>query len=469
MTFVNQIAEIVHGVVDEFGGAANKNNGETFILVWRCAGKSPEVVSKMADMAMLAFAKVLGAVHRSPLLSAYREHPALKQRLGNGCRVNLSFGLHYGWAIEGAVGSEFKIDASYLSPHVSIADSVEHATRVYDVSICATHLVAQLCTKGTGEAETPNEARDCDRRKDAPWSVGDIVRVPTDAGSMMKAFDTIPELCWDDCMNEMLGKQCEVKDVVKLAGKTCVALEVPPNAYNKDGSRLQAKCPCTTTAAGTRTWLYPVELLTRLSLAQDRKTNDMGQKLRLIDTVMIKGSKVPIHLYALDLDCMSLQVDVVKPRRFVWNLRQRYRARQLLEAEKNRKWSSKTSMAADFDASHDVQIMRRRYTEEFLETFKMGYQCYSEGEWECARNYLSAAQSLLGARDGPSVALLRLMEMYNFKSPEWWEGLHHFGEGYGDGGGGETSEPTSRRQSFGPTSPVKSRTMVINNSDCSTT
>eukprot|EP00971_Amphidinium_carterae_P073464 1452546-Amphidinium_carterae.1 len=37
MTFVNQIAEIVHGVVDEFHGAANKNNGETFLLVWRTA------------------------------------------------------------------------------------------------------------------------------------------------------------------------------------------------------------------------------------------------------------------------------------------------------------------------------------------------------------------------------------------------------------------------------------------------
>merc|ERR1719230_2429970 len=38
MTFVNQIAEIVHGVVDEFHGAANKNNGDTFLLIWRTSG-----------------------------------------------------------------------------------------------------------------------------------------------------------------------------------------------------------------------------------------------------------------------------------------------------------------------------------------------------------------------------------------------------------------------------------------------
>ncbi|CAJ1454397.1 unnamed protein product [Effrenium voratum] len=38
MTFVNQIAEIVHGVVDEFHGAANKNNGDTFLMIWRVMG-----------------------------------------------------------------------------------------------------------------------------------------------------------------------------------------------------------------------------------------------------------------------------------------------------------------------------------------------------------------------------------------------------------------------------------------------
>lgn len=33
----------------------------------------------------------------------------------------MAFGLHAGWAIEGAVGSRHKIDATYLSPHVNLA------------------------------------------------------------------------------------------------------------------------------------------------------------------------------------------------------------------------------------------------------------------------------------------------------------------------------------------------------------
>mmetsp|Transcript_11634 Transcript_11634/g.31263 ORF Transcript_11634/g.31263 Transcript_11634/m.31263 type:complete len:91 (+) Transcript_11634:2835-3107(+) len=44
-----------------------------------------------------------------------------------------SFGIHLGWAIEGAIGSNMKIDASYLSPHVNISSRLEAATKQYGV------------------------------------------------------------------------------------------------------------------------------------------------------------------------------------------------------------------------------------------------------------------------------------------------------------------------------------------------
>jgi len=146
MTFVNRIAEIVHGVANEFHGAVNKNSGDTFLVIWRRSGMQESKVCKLADMAMLAFSRILGAVHRSPVLAAYFLHPGLQQRLGKNCRVNLSSGLHYGWAIEGAVGSEFKIDASYLSPNVSIAEGVERATHIYGVSVLVAESVIRICS-----------------------------------------------------------------------------------------------------------------------------------------------------------------------------------------------------------------------------------------------------------------------------------------------------------------------------------
>jgi class 3 adenylate cyclase len=50
-------------------------------------------------------------------------------------KVNMGFGLHVGWAIEGAIGSEYKIDASYLSPNVNIASRLDAATQHYKVPI----------------------------------------------------------------------------------------------------------------------------------------------------------------------------------------------------------------------------------------------------------------------------------------------------------------------------------------------
>eukprot|EP01137_Pigoraptor_chileana_P030667 Opistho-2@17468 len=48
-------------------------------------------------------------------------------------RVRMGFGFHVGWAIEGPIGSKFKVDASYLSPHVNIAARLESATKMYGV------------------------------------------------------------------------------------------------------------------------------------------------------------------------------------------------------------------------------------------------------------------------------------------------------------------------------------------------
>ena len=35
MVFVNTIGEVVHTIVDRFNGAANKNIGDAFLLVWK--------------------------------------------------------------------------------------------------------------------------------------------------------------------------------------------------------------------------------------------------------------------------------------------------------------------------------------------------------------------------------------------------------------------------------------------------
>ena len=60
----------------------------------------------------------------------------LKTKLkGKEKAISMGFGLHVGWAVEGAIGSKHKIDASYLSPHVNIAARLQAATKQFGVSM----------------------------------------------------------------------------------------------------------------------------------------------------------------------------------------------------------------------------------------------------------------------------------------------------------------------------------------------
>lgn len=56
-------------------------------------------------------------------------------RFGTMTRPYLTFGLHLGWTIQGAIGSDSKIDACYLSPHLQVAQRVEELTQAYDMQI----------------------------------------------------------------------------------------------------------------------------------------------------------------------------------------------------------------------------------------------------------------------------------------------------------------------------------------------
>ena len=52
-----------------------------------------------------------------------------------------NYNNYIGWAIEGAVGSLHKVDATYLSPHVNMAARLETSSRQYGVPL----LMSQVC------------------------------------------------------------------------------------------------------------------------------------------------------------------------------------------------------------------------------------------------------------------------------------------------------------------------------------
>jgi class 3 adenylate cyclase len=184
MTFVNTIAAVVHSYVHDWKGQSNKNLGQAFLLVWRIGdeqtlsdllsnhrehrgstamvgggakAKSKKAmqidlrrvpgVDALADMALIAYCKIIAELNRSKEILAYRNEPRLTMNGTHEFKIRMGFGLHAGWAIEGAVGSLQKVDATYLSPHVNMAARLESSSKQYGVPILVSQNFFDLMTE----------------------------------------------------------------------------------------------------------------------------------------------------------------------------------------------------------------------------------------------------------------------------------------------------------------------------------
>lgn len=306
LLFVNQVGEIVHGCVDDYLGAPNKNVGDAFLLIWRLSGVPVGRQTKLADMALMSFVRIIVAMNTSPVLAEYRKHPGMQQRVKN-FRVQMGFGLHCGWAVEGAIGSEFKIDASYLSPNVNVATVLQAATEEYGVFVLVSHFMIGLCSLE-------------------------------------------------------LAKMC-----------------------------------------------------------------------RLIDHVLVKGSKQPTRLYTLDLDYTKLEIFHRSMDRMIKN---RFKLRQVRELRKQDKWADEFQVTEAFSTDEDLLSMRQLYTSEFFERFAMAYRNYEAGQWMVARDMFFTCHyaGKTGMRtvsvvteetwpiDGPSRSLLNFMSEEGYAAPPDWPG-----------------------------------------------
>jgi len=153
MLFVNRIASILHSIVVQCDGSANKNIGDAFLLTWKLDGMKDEGALSdqlAADKALYAFVKTLMELKRhnnficnfsaTATQALYKRFPDYRVRIGSG--------LHVGWAIEGALGSHRKIDASYLSPHVNMSEFLESSTKAYGTSLLMSEPFFDLLSDG---------------------------------------------------------------------------------------------------------------------------------------------------------------------------------------------------------------------------------------------------------------------------------------------------------------------------------
>jgi len=99
-------------------------------------------------MSLISFLKILAQIKKSYYLDKFMRRKEVIRKL-KANKVNMGFGLHTGCAIEGAIGSDFKIDASYLSPNVNLASRMQAATVQYGLPILISGELFKILTKKT--------------------------------------------------------------------------------------------------------------------------------------------------------------------------------------------------------------------------------------------------------------------------------------------------------------------------------
>ena len=155
--FTNRIAAVVHSICHAYGGAANKNVGDAFLLSWcldeydanhggsgvRLSQTRENLLrakTNQADKALLSVIKICMSLHYDnfylePLSEAARSNLKDKLKKRHGPVVQMGFGLHAGKAVQGAIGSQKKIDATYVSEAVERAEFLESSTKKYGLKL----------------------------------------------------------------------------------------------------------------------------------------------------------------------------------------------------------------------------------------------------------------------------------------------------------------------------------------------
>jgi len=159
--FTNRIAAVVHSICHAYGGSANKNIGDAFLLSWLLEDENTKQISgssmalhnhsfgnkanftaknKQADKALLAVVKICLALYYDEYyienMSQVASDALLEKLSGRkGPIVQMGFGLHAGTAVQGAIGSQRKIDATYVSESVELAEFLESSTKKYGLKM----------------------------------------------------------------------------------------------------------------------------------------------------------------------------------------------------------------------------------------------------------------------------------------------------------------------------------------------
>ena len=107
-------------------------------------------IQTFTDRALIGLLKTFASLCRDKNVQNWKKDFRLGAGVG-AFDVSIMIGMDAGWAVEGAVGSEYKIDATYLSPHVNMASRMMSASKQYGVKLLMSQAVEELLSSNARE------------------------------------------------------------------------------------------------------------------------------------------------------------------------------------------------------------------------------------------------------------------------------------------------------------------------------
>jgi len=377
--FTNRVAAVVHSICSSYGGSANKNIGDAFLISWKLDDGSAPATRHQADKALLSVVKICIALHHNDYYLAMLSDKAKERLLDKmknrpGPTVQIGFGLHAGKAVEGAIGSQRKIDATYVSMAVETAEYLESSTKKYKVPILMSGSFHRLL-----QPSRRTRCRLLDRVVFENENAGVHEGGTLNREKLMKLFtyDIDVDVLWNDTESD---DDSDDSDDSESDSADLMAISSPPEVRRNE----------------SRIWSV-------------RKSGDVvsssvrSRASGIADSIRSRGTEITSALAAAAAKAMRTGPE---PSR-----------------KKNIKTHGKSSTpelvlptgpalySENVWLQSDLRRIRRRYTTNIFDTFNLALQKYYAKEWDEARKHFEVI--LENFDDGPSKFYLGEMRKHN--------------------------------------------------------
>mmetsp|Transcript_5759 Transcript_5759/g.13785 ORF Transcript_5759/g.13785 Transcript_5759/m.13785 type:complete len:766 (-) Transcript_5759:1829-4126(-) len=390
-SFTNQIAAVVHSICSSYGGAANKNIGDAFLISWKLdeSYRDPRqsfrgtATSYQADKALFSVVKICMALHHNEhyveMLSEHAKEKLLnKLKDRPGPTVQIGFGLHAGKAVEGAIGSQRKMDATYVSMAVETAEYLESSTKKYKVPMLLSDSFHRLlqprrrqrCRKIDRVMFESDADECCEKTGDKkPGKMMDLFTYDVDIDALWNETDSLDG-------NDDASEGSQLISTMQMNRKSDMAMMSQSNPNDTLISSLS----------------------TRGSI--------------ITDSIRSRGGDITAAIAAAAAKALGTNGPTV-----------------IGEPIREEHWKEGTSQlvlptgrafySENIWRQPEIRRIRRRYTTNMFDMFNLGLQKYYSKEWDEAAVHFQSVLDMF--EDGPSQYFLDEMRKHNYQPPEGFQ------------------------------------------------